>query len=178
MDKILAAIEKQSSRTPLGVPDLIFEDFRGGGSRVEIDPDKFSLNPLQLSPKNGGRKIWSLRGKRVLLAPACPLTQNILSDAEIQQADWIGLADRNPNQQGKVVNGHTICSYDDIPALGVDVILLASPEKHRADILHTIARNATSDTTIAEFEGEDEKKMSEHGTLPSSHARKMRNAEN
>jgi len=45
MDKILAAIEKQSSRTPLGVPDLIFEDFRGGGSRVESTPTSFPLIP-------------------------------------------------------------------------------------------------------------------------------------
>ena len=75
----------------------------------------------------------------------------LLSDPEIQRADWIGFIDRNPIQQGKSIDGRTIYSYEAIPSMGVDVVLVAPPEKHRIDILDAIARNAPVGIQIAEL---------------------------
>jgi len=151
MDRLLSSIEERSSTTPLDIPDLIFRDFRNGEPPERIEPERFSINPLKLTTNNGSSEKWSLKGKRVLLAPACPMTQQLLSDPEIQSADWIGFIDRNPIQQGKQIEGKTIYSYEAISSMKPDVILAAPPEKHRLDILDAIARNAPAGTRIAEF---------------------------
>jgi hypothetical protein len=151
MERVFSTIELQSSKTNIGIPELLLADFRGGGSLIGYEPDKFFINPLQLQTNADSSKIWSLEGKRILLAPACPNTRNLICNAEIQQADWIGFLDRNPIQQGKKIDGHTIYSYEDISSLGVDAILVASPEKHRTDILDTIARNAPEGILVAEL---------------------------
>ena len=152
MDQILEAIAIHSSATPPGDPDLIFRDFRGGESLKANAPDKFSIGPLVLTARNGLSEKWSLEGKRVLLVPACPLTHKLLSDPEIQRAKWIGFVDRNPIQQGKTIEGRTIYSYEAIPSLDVDIILVAPPEKHRVTILEAIAQNAPVAVQVAELE--------------------------
>jgi wyosine [tRNA(Phe)-imidazoG37] synthetase (radical SAM superfamily) len=151
MDRLLAAIERRTSVTVLDDPDLIFSDFRGREPLTGSKPDKFSINPLTLTGSNELSQKWSLEGKRVLLAPACPITQNLLADPEIRQAGWIGFVDRNPIQQGKTIEGRTIYSYEAISTMGVDVILVAPPVKHRLDILDAVARNAAAGTQIAEL---------------------------
>jgi len=151
MEQVLSAIERQSSITPLGVPDLIFRDFRNGEPLLGSEPDKFSTIPLELRRNGGLSERWSLAGKRVLLAPACPNTQMLLSDAEIQQAGWIGFIDRNPIQQGKKIDGRTIYSYEAIPSLGTDVILVNAPEKHRLDILAALVSITPAGVQIAEL---------------------------
>jgi len=50
-------------------------------------------------------------------------------------------------------------------------------KKHRADITPYDRPECNIYTTIAEFEGEDEKKIAKHGTLPAPR-KEMRNAEN
>ncbi len=146
MNRVLAAIEERSSATLLGHPDLQLRDFRNGEPLLKGEPDKFSVTPLKL-----GDDRWSLGGKRVLLVPACPATQKLLADPEIRCAEWIGFVDRNPTQQGKKIEGRTIYSYEAMPSLGVDAILVASPEKHRLDILDAIARNAPDGVLVAEL---------------------------
>jgi hypothetical protein len=153
MNQILAEIEQLSSTTPLGLPDLHFKNFRSGEPVERRDPDRFSIGPLTVRERDGEKKTrWSLEGKRVLLVPATPLTQNLLADQDIRQADWIGFVDRNPTQQGKLIEGRSIYSYEEIPSLGVDVILVAPPEKHRLDILDTLARITPSGVQIAELD--------------------------
>lgn len=151
MDQILSGIERQSSVTPLDVADLFYRDFRCREPLVEIEPDKFSITPLELRRNGGLSEGWSLVGKRILLVPACPLTQQLLSDPEIQRADWIGFIDRNPIQQGKMIDGRTIYSYEAIPSLGIDVILVAPPEKHRLDILDAVVRITPAGAQVAEL---------------------------
>ena len=88
-----------------------------------------------------------------MLAPACPRTRELLTDPEIDKAQWIGFLDRNPIQHGKRVDGRKIYGYEEIRRLNVDVILVASPEKHRRDIHRTIAAHALDHTAIAELDG-------------------------
>jgi len=156
MNRILSAIETRNLVTPMDRSDLIFRDFRNGTTLTVNDPDRFSINPLEMTAVTDGVAVkWSLKGKRVLLVPACPLTQRLLSDPEIRSADWIGFVDRNPIQQGKMIDGRTIYSYEDISTLDVDVILVAPPEKHRLDILKTTSNNTPANVHIAEFEEKD-----------------------
>lgn len=152
MDQILAAIEAQSSVTLLNDPDLLFKDFRSDKPVRNIELDRFSTAPLMLTTYNGSVGKWSLEGKRVLLVPACPRTHTLLHDPDIQCAAWVGFVDRNPVQQGKSIEGRTIYSYESMASLGVDVVLIAAPEKHRLDILDAIAGNAPAGVLIAELD--------------------------
>ena len=151
MNGILAAIERQSSVTPLGIPDLLFKDFRNKEIVLESEPNIFSINPLSITTHDGSSKEWSLEGKRILLVPACPQTQKLLSEPEIQRAEWIGFVDRNPIQQGKEIDGRTIYSYEAIASLNVDAILVAPPEKHRLDILDAILSQVPSVIQVVEL---------------------------
>ena len=152
MDQVFSAIARQGFVMPMGVADLFFKDFRNKEPLVQTAPDKFSINPLKLTTRHGSSEEWSLEGKRVLLVPACPVTHKLLSDPEIQCADWLGFVDRNPIQQGKIIEGRMIYSYEAIPTLDVDVILIASPEKHRMDIVNAVANIAPAGIQIAELE--------------------------
>jgi hypothetical protein len=156
MERVLCAIAKQSSVTADGIPELNFKDFRKDKPFVAecASTDKFCISPLRLRAKDGSSMEWSLDGKRVLLVPSCPLTQKFLSDPGIQRAAWIGFIDRSPTQHGKMVEGRSIYSYDTIPSLDADVILIAAPEKHRSSILESIAFHAPARVKIAEFEPE------------------------
>jgi wyosine [tRNA(Phe)-imidazoG37] synthetase (radical SAM superfamily) len=151
MDQVLSAIGRKPSGKTVDVSDLIFNNFRDREPETVTEPDKCSINPLALRTRDGSLEKWSLEGKRVLLVPACPLTQKLLSDPEIQLADWIGFVDRNPIQQGKTIEGRMIYGYEVISSLDVDVILIAAPEKHRRDILNSISCNASGASQVAEI---------------------------
>lgn len=151
MDRVLAAIERQRSLTLLGIPDLLLKDFRSNAPVLEKEPDMFSVGPLRLYPREGTPREWSVEGKRVLLVPACPQTLKLLSDPDIQRASWIGFVDRNPIQQGKTIEGRNIYSYEAIPSLNADIILVSPPEKHRFDILDAIVRQSPAGIQMAEL---------------------------
>ncbi|MBF0329420.1 MAG: radical SAM protein [Nitrospirae bacterium] len=151
MDQIMKAIERLGCDIPLDIPDLFFVDFRNNNISAGFDTDKFSVRPFKITHKGGQSERWSLAGKRILLAPACALTQNLLSDPEIQNAAWIGFVDRNPIQHGKTIEGRTIYGYETIGSLDIDAILVASPEKHRRDILDVVYKNSPDSVQIAEM---------------------------
>jgi wyosine [tRNA(Phe)-imidazoG37] synthetase (radical SAM superfamily) len=150
MDRVVAAIERQSSEITQSVPDLIFNNYRVEEAKTRRDPEKCSINPLALATRTGLSEKLSLEGKRVLLVPACPFTKKLLSDPEIQKAEWIGFVDRNPIQQGKTIEGRMIYGYEMISSLNADVIMIAAPEKHRLDILNSINCNASSASQVVE----------------------------
>ena len=151
MERVYAAIEHQRHTMPSDIADLVFGNFRSKGSETTIEPGKFWVDPLRLAEKSALPREWSLTGKRVLLVPACPATQKLLDDPEIQQASWIGIIDRNPIQQGKIIKGRTVYSYEAIPSLDVDSIIVVPPEKHRLDILRALANNVSANAQIVEM---------------------------
>jgi wyosine [tRNA(Phe)-imidazoG37] synthetase (radical SAM superfamily) len=152
MDQVLTTIERLVALVPMSIPDLEFTDFRKPSAMKQIDTDWFSVAPLTLTGVDGRTELWSVEGKRLLLVPACPATQNLLTDPEILRAGWIGFVDRNPVQQGKSIDGRTIYSYEAIATLEVDAILVAAPEKHQVDILDAIARNAPEFIRVAQLQ--------------------------
>ena len=151
MDRLMAAIDRQASLPGTGAPDLVYRDFRAAEPAPLRAPGSFSLDPLRLASGDGLAHPWSLAGKRILLVPACSLTQQLLSVEGIRQAEWIGFVDRNPTQQGKTIDGHLIHSYEEIAELGVDAVLVVAPEKHRTDILAALSRHTPERTLLAEL---------------------------
>ena len=152
MDQIISAIELQSDDTVNRVSELYFRDFRTNREFSVVGPEKFTTAPFQLLHKNGSTEKLSLEGKNILLAPASPATQELLSDPDIRQACSIAFIDRNPILHGKTIEGFMIHGYHEIMGLmKVDVILVVPPEKHRIDILDAIQNNAPTGVSVLEY---------------------------
>ena len=118
-----------------------------------MEPPSFSTMPLRIKAPNQDPEPWSLRGKRVLLAPACPLTTALLADPDIREAHILGFLDRDQVLHGKSIQGVPVYGYHEIPDLAPDVILVAPPKQHKADILKTLGQNTCGKVTcIAVFE--------------------------
>lgn len=130
-------------------PGLILRDFRREEQAVPLEPKFFDTTPLRIKIANQDPEPWSLRGKRVVLAPACSLSTGLLTDPEIGESQILGFLDRDPVLQGKSIEGITIYGYEAVSDLDPEVILIASPEQHRADILQTLAKNTNSFAYIA-----------------------------
>jgi wyosine [tRNA(Phe)-imidazoG37] synthetase (radical SAM superfamily) len=152
MEAIHAAIRQKEGQKPPHIQELFMKDFRKNTLPAQHRRiDRFQADPLRLEIAKNHSTEWCLAGKRVLLAPACAQTERLLLDSEIMSAEWIGLLDRNPIHHGKKVRGISIHGYEEIPDLNVDHILIASPEKHRADILETVVHYARGNIHVAEL---------------------------
>ena len=154
MSAVLKRIEYRKALRPTRVPDLLFRDFRNPQSLATPKLATFTLGPLRFHTVTGEATDWSPQGKRVLLVPATPATVRLLSDPQLQAASWIGFVDRNPIQQGKTLDGHTIHAYEAIGSLNADMVLLVPPEKHRADIVEAALKQTPEGTLLAELEPE------------------------
>ncbi|NTV90742.1 MAG: radical SAM protein [Clostridiales bacterium] len=150
MDRVFQTLQEYEASVAIGDPDLQLSDFRDRQRREVLEPAVFSLRPLKIRDGNTTTE-WSLLGKRILLVPSSPQTQKLLEEPEIASASWIGFIDRNPVQQGKSICGRIIYSYDDIPELQVDVVLVVPPEKHRRDILAVLAATVPEGVRLAEL---------------------------
>jgi FlaA1/EpsC-like NDP-sugar epimerase len=100
-------------------------------------------------------EAWSLLGKRVVLAPACSLSVDLLKDMEVRKGQILGFLDRDPVLHGKSIQGVTIYGYDAIPDLNPDVILVASPEEHETNILQIISEYSNKDAHIFVLKQQD-----------------------
>jgi hypothetical protein len=130
-------------------PALCLKDFRNTDGPESRETKTFSTNPLTLKGSDRSGTPWSLVGKRVALAPACSFTTELLHDPSIRQGTLVGFLDRNKVLHGKSIDTLNICGYEKIPDISPDVILVASPEQHRKDIIQTISRYAGDSVEIA-----------------------------
>jgi len=151
IDAVHDTIAKKSKNAPLDDADLVFRDSRRKDNIPWKEPDKFFIRPLRLSTTAGESVRLSLAGKRILLAPSCPASVNLLADPEIRKAAWIGFVDRNPIHHGKIIAGCAIYGYEDISSTKADMILVVPPEKHRKDILISIYNQNISGMHVAEL---------------------------
>lgn len=140
LEKVLSEINKPVTHYTTDADALILRDPRQDEKEASIQPACFDTNPLRITMPNEGPKPWSLRGKRVVLAPACSLSTGLLRDPDIRESRVLGFLDRDPVLQGKSIEGITIYAYDSIPDLDPDIILVASPGQHRADIFQTVTK--------------------------------------
>lgn len=146
LQKIDEAAPKMHS---LNDKSLFLKDFRNGEVPVFRKPMRFDFGPLTIKIPGQAPKPWPLAGKRVLLAPACRSSTDLLSDPAIRESRLLGFLDRNPVLHGKSIEGFGIHGYEVIPDLAPDVILVASPDQHRDDILATIAKYTGDSVQIA-----------------------------
>jgi len=149
IEKVQSEINKSSMQNATDAPGLILKDFRREETTVSIPLALFDTMPLRIKMPHQHPEPWSLRGKRVVLAPACTLTADLLADPDIQQGQLLAFVDRDSVLHDKPIAGITIHGYGAIPELNPEVILVASPKQHQADILQTLARYANRDTLIA-----------------------------
>ncbi len=148
MDRVLSETNKSASND---IPDLVLKNFREGEKEKSASTLSayFDTTPLRIKTPNENPEPWSLNGKRVVIAPACHLAKDLLNDTDIRTGNILGFLDRDPVLQGKSIEGIPIHGYDSIPDLDPEVILVASPDQHRNDILQTIARYTTTAARIA-----------------------------
>lgn len=132
---------------------LLLENFRENSESQEIETDRFSTNPLVLKSSSNEPEPWSLRGKRVVIAPTCHMSTELLDDPEIRESEVLGFLDRDTVLHGKYIKGVKVHEYGSISALDPDVILVASPEKHRADIVQSISGLCDQKQKIVVLEG-------------------------
>ncbi len=150
MERVLSEINRSTNHNS---PDLILRDFRQEEKPIpSIEPAHFETMPLRIKTPHQDPRPWSILGKRVVLAPACNLTTELLMDPDIKKGQLIGFLDRNPVLQGKSIEGITIHGYEAIADLDPEVILIASPEQHQADILQTLGKYTKQSVHIVVFE--------------------------
>ena len=128
---------------------LFIPDFRLGDQIVIKSSHQFSVNPLSIVGKSGLAENWDLHGKRILLAPAYNLTTALLDEPEIKAGEVLGFLDRSPVLHSKDIQGLGIFPYDKLPELKADVILVAAPEQHQAEILQEVYKYVSSKVIVA-----------------------------
>jgi len=89
----------------------------------------FKLNPLQIEVSDSYFEPFSLKGKRVLIAPVSNMSVSLSDIDGLHEANVVGFIDRDPVLQGKVINNLVVYGYDSIERLHPDVILIAVNEQ-------------------------------------------------
>jgi hypothetical protein len=146
LEKTLSEINQSMANNQI---DLVLQDSQREGKKTNATQyNLVKTNPLRIQTSQGGMEPWSLRGKRILLAPACAFTTALLSDPEIREGTVVGVVDRDKLLHGKSVSGISIGPYNAIPDLAPDVILVTSPKQHLEDILDTLAKYTNSETRV------------------------------
>lgn len=153
IESVQTGIEEQCLNKQWYDPGLLLEDFRKTETVTSTPPLHFKTEPLTIIDHDDVTKDWDLTNKRVLLAPAYDLTKALLQDEAIGHAHILGFLDRNPVLHDKNIKGYNIYPYEKIEELKPEVVLIASPEQHKTDIVATLNRFVDESTEIAVYEG-------------------------
>jgi len=116
---------------------------------LEDENIRFRLNPLQIQYPGKEFEDWSLKNKKVLLAPVTDFSVDLMSEAELSVENILGFVDRDPTLQGKEIRGARVYSYDEICELQADVILLAVHMQYQAEIIKKLKSKLDESTIIA-----------------------------
>jgi wyosine [tRNA(Phe)-imidazoG37] synthetase (radical SAM superfamily) len=153
MQQVLDRIKLLEPEYKVGDPLLHLQDFRNGDEPAATEHTVFATGPLRVSAGTvEAASAWSLAGKRVMIAPATPLSVEILSDPDVGRGTMIGFLDRSGSVQGKSVSGYQVYSYKMISELAPDVILVTSVF-HKNDIVNEIAKYADAKTHVLVYVG-------------------------
>lgn len=144
----LDRISELERESPAGSRLLHLADFRNGEPAESRPTLLFSTEPLRLREPEGQYAAWQLQGKRILIAPATPLSVSLLEDPTIREGRVLGFLDRSSMMHGKTISGLPILPYEAISDLSPDIILVTSPF-HRDDIISTAGRYSDSHVQFA-----------------------------
>jgi len=151
LNQVLSEIDKSASSTGSNTTLLAVGQ---EGENPSPRPEYFMTQPLRTRMPDGNSEPFSIAGKRIVLAPACPSSVRLLTEPEIGGERIVGFLDRDPCLRGKSIEGIPIHGYNAIPDLDPEVILIASPSQHQADILHQIAGFANKNMRVASLSQE------------------------
>lgn len=146
LNRVKAELEENDGRAG---ETLSLTDFRGRPLEEFRGIPNFSVAPLELWQSGENPQPWDLSGKKVVLAPACVQTRQLLCGGALNGAEIIGLLDRDTVLQGKTIEGVTVFDYDELKKLKADVVLISVHERHQAAIVQTVRKVADGDIIIA-----------------------------
>ena len=157
-------IKELSANEKKDLPSVYLENFRIEETvhkecSETVKTSKFSTKPLTIELPELGKRPWKLNGKRVLIAPVCHLSVELLKNQDIAQSDIIGFVDRDPVMQGKSIQGYKVNGYERISDLKPDVILVAAPEHHQSDIVKAASMNVNGGVQISIYEGDTRQRI-------------------
>ena len=155
LERVRRAIAETTTADTDEKHELALEDFRQDGKVSTSTPASFFTAPLRVQKPDNGYEETSVKGKRLLLVPACGMTTSLLDDPQIGEGEIIGFVDRDPVLHGKKIHGVTVYDYKSISDLDPDIILVAAPEQHRMDILGSVEKSVNQKASIWEL-GQDE----------------------
>ena len=134
-ERVLSAIKEDEKKNQI-LPHLAREVVVDG---KVLPPGIKILNPDQRGfSRNGSNVDFNGSTNRILLAPPCPQSIALIKTEFLSQK-IIGFIDRDPMVKGKRINGLPIFSYGEAVELGADLVIVASPPQHRADIYHQLS---------------------------------------
>ena len=148
LEKVKKTIGDDSIANMDKVHELALVDFRKETQLTERQHTRFSIGPLRIRKQDNSLEQPSLAGKRLLLVPACGLATRLLDDPQIGGGNIIGFVDRDPVLHGKKIQEVTIYDYGSISKLEPDIIMVASPEQHRRDILASVESASNDKASI------------------------------
>jgi len=149
MKRVHAGLKEDSPNNNIHDPCLSLIDPQISDKIFSKKIDLFQTNPLEKKSPGSDFSTWSILNKRVLLAPACALSKELLLNQDIKKSTLLGFLDRDPVLQGKSIAGIPVHSYEAIPKLNPEVILVAVTEYHQEEIIKTISQYINNNIDVA-----------------------------
>lgn len=134
---------------------LALKDFRKAGKAADairtaqMETANLAVSPLRIRHAGEGWKPLSLANKRVVLAPACVMSRQLLSHPDLQGAKVVGFLDRDKVLHGKRIDGIQVLPYSAIGELHPDHVFVAAPEHHCESIAQAVAEQVEVAAVIA-----------------------------
>jgi hypothetical protein len=148
-------LNELESITPDGHPtELKLKNFRSEESREDVQTPAFYTTPLRIAHNAQTVEPWSLNGKTVLIAPACFMSVDILSNPDIKASGILGFLDRDKVIRNKLIQGYSIYGHESVADLNPDYVLVVAPGQHRADIAQDLAKHIDTKKIIV-YEGNE-----------------------
>lgn len=141
LERVLSGIEKSSPKQKEQLNESPKES-------VMKDVARLHLNPLQIQEAGNDYGVYSLKGKRILIAPVSNSSVSLSREEVLKSGEIIGFIDRDPILQNKLINGIKVYSYDDIENLQPDVILIAVTEQTQPLIVQTLKQYTNNNVPI------------------------------
>ncbi len=144
-------IEKISSRSKSSV-DLVPDNT--AEKKISLnDVDTLLLNPPRIKSADRTEKALTLGGRRILLAPACSFSVELLDDPEFRNSKILGFLDRSPVLQKKKIMDYAVYPYEKLKELEPDTIIVAGPNQHQKAIIQEVAEKKSEASRIFLLEG-------------------------
>lgn len=149
LDRVLDRIEGMTP--PASPPELVLGNFRRSEDALQVpEVATFLVDPLRIARPGQAPVPWSLGGKRILIAPACPRSADFVRRNQLGgDGTVIGFVDRDPVVQGKQIDCITIFPYSEIDSLGPDHVLVVAPVQHQEDIVRKLINHVGNPARIA-----------------------------